>query len=428
MHKSRSKYAAAAAVFALFLLPLALMFGCSQVNPAPSAQKQWTVMIFEATDNDLEEAGFTNINELELVGSSDQVNFVAQTDWWHHTGNTQTLLTGEGVGRWYITKDNDMTRIKSNLIQTLPEINTATAEAVRDFVIWAAARYPASHYMLIISSHGGGWRNGSPVKKRGFGQDFTTDPSKRSIMNLSDFKAVLPAINTALGSKKLDILGIDACLNAMVEVGYQFKDYIDILNASEENIPGNGFPYTTMATDLVATPTMSPRELATDIVNRYNERYSGQYMTTLSAIDLSKISEVETRVKNLAAAFTTPEAYAAVRDIVNSGISPTVFAVQSYGDVTFRDLWHLADTIISQKSSDPAFYGITVECGAVKTAVEQAVILSKYTTGATGNPVSNSHGLSIYVPTPQTTAYDSNYGTLDFSIDSGWGAFLQKLI
>jgi hypothetical protein len=229
-----------------------------------------------------------------------------------------------------------------------------------------------------------------------------------------------------VGSKKLDILGIDCCLNAMVEVGYQFKDYVDIINASEENIPGNGFPYTAMATDLVATPTMSSNALATDIVNRYNEKYNGQYMTTIAAIDLSKIGDVETHVKNLAAAFNTPEAYTDFRDIVNSGTG-NVFAVQSYSDATFRDLWHLADTIISQKSSDPAYYAITAECGAIKTSVEQAVILSKYTTGATGNPVSNSHGLSIYVPTPQTTTYEAAYGTLDFSIDSGWAAFLQKL-
>jgi len=376
-------------------------------------------MLFCSGDNDLESEIFTNVNELELTGSSDQVNMVAETDWWHKAGTSETLSTGEGVGRWFVTKDSDMVRIKSTLVQTLDEINTATAEAIKEFVVWAAANYPAQKYILIVGSHGSGWRSGV-VKPEGFGQDFTTDPSRGSIMSLTDLKSVLPSIKTALG-KNLDILAIDCCLNGMVEVAYQIKDYVDILTASEEIIQGDGYPFTDMAADLVAAPTMSASSFATDIVNKYYN----QKMTTLAQIDITKITNVADRVKTFTTLFTTSEMYEALRDILNDS-SGTTYTVQRYDDVTFRDLWHMCDVLIAQKGSDSAYSAITAECAAIKTAVEQAVVISKYTIGGTRYSVANSHGISIYCPTPQTTTYEAGYDTVDFSTYTGWGAFLQK--
>jgi hypothetical protein len=100
--------------------------------------------------------------------------------------------------------------------------------------------------------------------------------------------------------------------------------------------------------------------------------------------------------------------------------------VQRYHDVTFRDLWDLADKII-QNSTDEADYNITTECVAIKSAVEQAVLLSKYT-GGSSDPysVANSHGISIYFPTTQTTTYDTDYDAIDFATYTGWGTFLKN--
>ncbi|MCX5751788.1 MAG: clostripain-related cysteine peptidase [Candidatus Saganbacteria bacterium] len=382
--------------------------------------------MYACGDNDLENDIFYNVVQLQHVGSSDNINMVAQTDWWHHYGTAESMVTGEGVGRWYIVRNSDPTKIKSTLIETLPEINTGTAESVKDFVLWSIQHYPATHYMLIVGSHGSGWRTRRSIEAKGFGQDFTSDPSREALISLPDFKSILPSIYSALGNKKLDILAIDCCLNGAIEVAYQIKDYVDLLLASEETIPGSGYPWESIATDIVANPTWSGSTLATDIVNLYQTQYSGQEKTTLAAIDLSKITTVADRTKTLASLITANTLEANFRDLINQHTGQT-YSIQRYHDVTFRDLWHMADNLISSWGSDPACADITIECATIKTAVEQAVILSKYTSGSTDiYSVANSHGLSIYLPTPQTTTYEAEYGDLDFSTYTGWGTFLQN--
>ncbi|MFA5878777.1 MAG: clostripain-related cysteine peptidase, partial [Candidatus Margulisiibacteriota bacterium] len=405
---------------------LLTIIGCGQTVPAPT-QKQWTIMFYAAGDNDLDSHLFNSVVQLQKAGSTSQVNIVAETDWWHRQGAADTLVTGEGVGRWYIEKSDSVTKLTSTLVESVAEINTGTATSVKDFVIWAAQKYPAQHYMLVMTSHGGGWRtNAQALAARGVGQDYTSDPTKQILITLPEFKAVLPSIKSALG-KNIDIFACDSCLNGMVEFAYQFKDHVDILVASEENVPGTSFPWDTIAVSLVADPTISAVNLAKNIVNLYYTAYTQQQITTLAAIDLSKITAVVTAIKELAPLFDTTSKDTAFKNLVNTA-SGQNYSIQRYGDVTFRDIWDMADKIITNWGSDPAYSSIVSKCATIKTAVESAVLLSKYTSGSSDTySVANSHGLSLYIPTPQTTAYDTDYTNLDFTTYTGWGTFLQKL-
>ena len=42
--------------------------------------KEWTVLCYLAGDNNLDGAAVEDINEMEVVGSTDQMNMVAQVD------------------------------------------------------------------------------------------------------------------------------------------------------------------------------------------------------------------------------------------------------------------------------------------------------------------------------------------------------------
>jgi hypothetical protein len=409
------------------VLLVGFILGCAQSTPAPSSQKKWTVMLFAAGDNDLESYIFTNINQLELVGSSSQVNFVAEADWWHHCATTETMVTGEGVGRYYIEYDTDVTRIKSPLVESMEEINTGTAEAVQNFVSWAVQNYPADHYMLIISSHGSGWRGKKTIEDQGFGQDYTTDATRGLLITLEEFKAIMPSIYSTLGNRKLEILAIDCCLNGMIDVGYQVKDYVDWLVASEQTIPGTGYPYTNIATNLTSNPNLTAEALAINIVDLYYNQYYLQDNTTLSLVDLSKIGAVADSVKNLVPLFDSSTKLDTFKDLIDNHTGEQ-YLIQRYHDVTFRDIWDMADKIIENTSGSPEYASITAECAALKTAVEGAVVTSKYTTAeGTAYSVADSHGISIYVPTSATTSYESDYGGLDFSTYTGWGTFLQSI-
>jgi hypothetical protein len=413
-----------------------LIAGCGQgaSTTTTTVARLWTVMMYAAGDHNLEVSMFNNINQMELTGSTGQVAMVAETDWYRFSGSAESLTTtGEGIGRWYILKDGDMAKIKSQLVMSLPEIDTGTAEALQSFVRWAIQNYPASHYMLVVSSHGGGWRNSSinSVTGHGSGQDYTTDPTKRRLITIPQFKAIMPAIITDAG-KKLDILAFDACMNGGIEMAYTMKDYFDYMVASEENVPGYGFPLDTLTADLVATPTMTSEAFAKAIVNRYYDFYSstvGSDQSTLAAYDLSKVTVLADEVKKLKDLYDTGTKEALLRSIIETQSDDQNYLVQRYYYVSLRDLWHMADKIIAG-STGVDYAAITIECSAVKSAVEQMVILSKYTdplpVPSNKYALANSHGVSIYFSTSSTEAYDTSYDNLDFSTYTGWGAFLYN--
>ena len=59
--------------------------------------------------------------------------------------------------------------------------------------------------------------------------------------------------------QKVDILAFDACLMQMLEVSYAVKDHVDIMLASEDIEPGEGWAYYESMAPIAANPEMGPR-------------------------------------------------------------------------------------------------------------------------------------------------------------------------
>jgi hypothetical protein len=103
------------------LLTLLLLAGCNppdlfpspppnpnpNPNPNPRTPKMWTVLVYQAGDNDLEDALIKDFNEMERVGSDDNINIVALLDrsprYDTSNGNWSTTR------RYYITRDPEET-------------------------------------------------------------------------------------------------------------------------------------------------------------------------------------------------------------------------------------------------------------------------------------------------------------------------------
>src|SRR5690606_13674079 len=82
------------------------------------ADDTWLVMIYgNADDEILEQDIFTDINEAELVGSSDEVTIVAQLDRYKGAFGGDNNWTG--ARRFLITQDDDLEHIGSELIENL---------------------------------------------------------------------------------------------------------------------------------------------------------------------------------------------------------------------------------------------------------------------------------------------------------------------
>jgi hypothetical protein len=99
-----------------------------------------------------------------LVGSSTDVQIVTQMD------RCQGGYQGDGnwisARRYYVTADDDLNQINSEVVEDLGEVNMADGQTLVDFVTWAIQNYPADKYALILSDHGMGWPGEGAIRRR----------------------------------------------------------------------------------------------------------------------------------------------------------------------------------------------------------------------------------------------------------------------
>jgi hypothetical protein len=390
-------------IFSLLILSIGLT-GCF-VPPVPGIP-EWTVMVYLAADNNLESAGINDMNEMEIVGSTTDVNIVVQVD--RIPGYDISNSNWINTRRYYITQDSDPMQINSQLIGSdLGELNMGDPQTLVDFVSWAITEYPAKKYLLVIWNHGGGFRSPAYTAK-----DIAwDDTSGGDRITMPELEYALSAISTQM-EKKIDIVGMDACLMAMTEVAYQIKDYADILVASEENEPGDGWPYDTILAQLVSNPHMSPVQLAVDIVDRYIYSYPS-YDVTQSAIDLSYMNDLANQLSNLALAIMSDSLTLKSKYILASENS------QYYGDPDFIDLYDFCNRIFDYSNSLEVK---TISLIIKETLLNFAVINSDYN----GWNVSSSKGLSIYFPWYYGYNY-VKYSATNFAQHTLWDDMLLSL-
>lgn len=399
-------------VLIFVLVFVLIMTGCVGVTPPNANIPEWTVMVYLDADNNLESAGIDDINEMEMVGSTPEVNIVVQFDRIPYSvlaANNEGYLDDISNNDWtttrryYITQDFDSFQINSQLISDLGELNMGDPQTLIDFASWAVANYPAKKYLLVIWNHGGGFRSTSLTKDIAW-----DDTSGGDRITMPELEYALSAISIQAG-KNIDIVGMDACLMAMTEVAYQIKDYVDILVASEENVPNDGWPYDTILDQLVVNPTTSPEQLATDIVDKYIYSYPS-YDVTQSAIDLSHMDTLATQLSNLALAIMS-DTLTPKNIYINASYSS-----QYYDDYDFIDLYDFSNQLLA--------YSNSLEVKNIALSIQQtlnyAVIKSEYN----GGSVSSSKGLSIYFP---YYSYDYYYNNTNFSQDTLWDEMLSYL-
>jgi len=389
----------------IFVLVLVLiMTGCGGVAPPIPNLPEWTVMVYLDADNDLESAGIDDINEMEMVGSSTDVNIVVQADRipnYDISNNNWTTTR-----RYYITQDFDSVQINSQLISDLGELNMGDPQTLIDFTTWAVTEYPAKKYLLVIWNHGGGFRSPTYTAK-----DIAwDDTSGGDRITIPELEYALSVISTQMG-KKVDIVGMDACLMAMAEVAYQIKDYADILVTSEESEPNDGWPYDTILGQLVSYPTMTPNQLATNIVDNYINSYTSYYNATQSAIDLSYINTLANQLSNLATAIIS-DTITPLNNYILASISS-----QYYHDADFIDLYDFCNKIL--------IYSNNTNVQNIAVTIQQSLL--NYTilrNGYIGSNVNGSRGLSIYFP---YTYYDTYYNNTNFAQYTQWDEMLLYL-
>ena len=255
--------------------------------------RAWTVMIYLDGDNNLESAAIADFAEMAAVNNPN-VNIVVQFD--RRSGYDNSHGDWTNTKRFLVTPGMNPTA--ANALQDLGEVNMATPASLQNFITWARNAYPASRYALVLWNHGDGWRDAvsaSPLSKGIIGDDTSGDQ-----LEMAELRLALSGATSA-GSNRIDVINMDACLMAGLEVAYKLKDLAAYFAGSAELVPGDGNEYQNILSAANLTAMTTAESWASYLVTAYQATYDGwNDQQTYMAGRLAQIGSLSTRVSDLA--------------------------------------------------------------------------------------------------------------------------------
>ncbi len=380
--------------------------------PTPVAQPAgdkaaWTVLVYLDGDNNLERDAVIDFNEMEMVGSTDQVKIVVQFDRIGSTAPWDDTSNGdwETTKRFLVERDDDMEIIRSRELADPGELNMGDPQTLVDFVVWGMQTYPAERYALILWDHGASWA--------GIAFD---DTDGEDGINMPELDAALRTIQQQTG-RRIDLIGFDACLMAQIDVALVTAPYADVFVASAELEPNTGWPWDLLLRRLVDNPQQDAATFGTAIVESYREFYeTGSDPTvTLSAFDLSRAGDLRQKLNAFSDAMITGmgDSYTAIAE-ARSFVD--VYSQPAPDEFSAADLGHFARLVVD-RGARPA---VADPARALFEAIDQARIAEW-----NGGFHANSTGLSIFFP-QYAQLYPPIYGQgSPLPQQTSWGNFLS---
>ena len=266
------------------------------MDPQTSTHRPWTLMVYMAGDNgkifdtqaghiklmaSMEEAGYGDLFEMGTVGTTDQCAVTCLFD---------------TMDASYLVEVRKGARFSDSLVQPLREINTGDPDTLKEFIVRSMQTYPADHYALVIWNHGTGWldvdhyatvrslddehRTSSAIFRTTYRQltagettrPIAFDDSSKDFLDTADLRQAFSQAHEATG-RRLDIIGMDACLMAMIEGARELTPFADYFIASQEVEPMDGWPYARILQALNADSALAPAALADRIVREFAVSY-----------------------------------------------------------------------------------------------------------------------------------------------------------
>lgn len=363
--------------------------------PEPGAypMAKWTILNYSAADNNLYAYIYDDIASMEEVGSTGSVQLVTQLD---HQGG--------GAYRFRIEKDrpeagHKADQIDSPVRQSLGPINMSDPENLADFIEWGIKNYPAERYMLVIADHGKGW------------EGLVQDESHKGWMSVPQLKQALSQAQERTG-RKLDVLGFDACQMASLEVASQIRDYASYMVASQAPEGREGWPYQHILAQAPLRELHQAHLFKSDVESRMavelvvNSAAAHQgVLPTMSALDLSKVGELEASVKELSEA------------LERSGISGAELREARHQTQAISFVYDLGDFLdnlaqLERGQSDTALREAIAKC---KSDLQRVVIAEQHS-----EEFPRASGLTIELKRRQR-----DYLALDFPKNTGWDRTLS---
>jgi hypothetical protein len=427
---------------------------------------KWTILIYIGSHNNLESLGQRSLDQILKVGSTTELKLAVLYD--KPNGATHYIASAPG---------------QTTVVEPLSDFDSGAPDALLETARWTFEQYPAERYGLVLWSHGSGWRpedreraggaslsawtpeelariarkvredenvSGETVDRAarlGSMALFRTtlaeilkkdDPAERAIcfddgsghsLDTLELERVARETEAIIG-QPLDLLGMDACVMATLEIAYQVRHHVRYFVASEELVPGHSWPYDVILGALCDAPETSARDLASLIVQHYVDYYTANPPSlnggdvTKVALDLTRVGELAQAAGELGQALLTDidgqatHLWAAQRE---TKAKETLQGQRWIHKFHYR-LWDLG-TVAAHLATHSDNTAVKKAAWAVGAALQPggAVIAE----GHRGDWFDGIGGVSIYAVPPSVQRISPYYPEVALAQDTRWGEMLQ---
>lgn len=429
-------------------------------NTVTQKKRSWTFMIYMAGDNgrvfqtangpirlmaEMTSAGYKDIWKMGQVGSTPAVAVTCLFDTLH------------GSYLVDVRKGNGMA---NSQVQPLPAVNMGDPENLRDFIIRSVTNYPAEHNALILWNHGLGWLDvdiyagvrgsgtgdaapkrpaifrSTPARMMGGAatRPIAFDDSSKDFLDTDGLRSALSEAASATGCR-LDLIGMDACLMAMIEGARELAPFTDYFVASQEVEPMEGWPYAAILKAANSQAGMAPVALAQTIVDEYAASYDARSRgasdepVTQSAIATAKTEATEQLARTLVDALMQDPA-----PIMRSAAQKAADRALTFQDHNYRDLGSFAAALATEVG-----WVMHRNAGRVKAAAE--MLVAHLAERGEDGPVlrlgylpayQRATGLSVFLPRMLSPMRREEamkaYRKLVFAQRTGWDRLVEWLL
>ena len=368
-------------VIALLLVLVLSPFGASIGPPHASILKtppRWTIMVYMAADFLPDLPWRENINQMEAANKVPGTNIIVLVD---PLGSNDSMLLqiehddGTHGDAIISPRVND----SGAVIPSNGTVDMGSPDTLSSFIRFSATNFSADHLVLIMWGHAGGW--------------YGLCPDGSDILTLPEFGQALAGAKSDIG-RTLDLIGIDSCSEASVEMLYEICPYADYLVASEKNIPIEGFPYTPILNRLSSDPGQTPLAFASGMVQDYIDwsRYNSSISASMGVFNLARMSDLKTNLDELA------RIGAKYDSLFHQALNDAFASAQNYTEPWNNDLGDLLGRLL-EKPLPPDIHKAVID-----TMLSYLEVRSGFQKLDLENPLDGEHvaratGAAIYAPT-----------------------------
>jgi Clostripain family len=243
------------------------------------------------------------------------------------------------------------------------------------------------------------------------------DDTNGGVLTNYEAHGVLKAAFSRAGfeGKKVDLIFSDTCLNGMIEVLEQFKEFTEVVIGSEDLEPGDGWEYQEWFGLMSDSPPADAAAWGRQAIEGFEAGYKNrpdQFPCTLAAFRTD--NQLTDAMKGLVEVLS-PHA--------SQGMSWLKLAVLDSQSFARRDTYDIRDFAEKLKSTAAA-NDVKASCDQIIAAFDNSRVHS----AALGRAVQKSNGLAFWYPTSNYSfeSVKETYEKLFFDQRTGWTAYLTN--